>query len=163
LGIFAMRRKKHFLLLVAALLIALLLMPFPIIVARACTIQVVDSNGEPLPNVRIGRGWAYGSPETLEDGRTGPDGLATFDRRTERHSLFARIFANVANVVAVHGSAHIYDEYVVSFPDGFTAQIDGEASFKWVYDEGHLAKIDLSGLSRDKRYGITFTIKKKAP
>ena len=159
----AMSRKKNILLVVAVLLLALLFVPFPIVVARVCTIQVVDPNGKPMPDIRVLRGWAYGSPETLEEGRTGPDGLATFDRRAERHSLLGRVFAMVANVVAVHGSAHIVDEYVVSFPDGFTAEIDGEASFKWVYEEGHLAKIDLSGLPRDKEYRIKFTFKKKTP
>ena len=156
-----MNRKKNILLVVAVLLLTLLFVPLPI-VARACTIQVVDANGNPLPNVEVGRGWAYGSPETLEEARTGPDGLATFDRRTDRHSFLGRLFAIVANVVP-HGSAHIYDEYVVNFPDGFTAEIDGEASFKWVFEEGHLAKIDLSGLPRDKQYRIKFTFKKKTP
>jgi hypothetical protein len=162
-GHLSMSRKKNILLVVAVLLVALLFVPFPVVVARACTIQVVDANGKPLPNLKVGRGWAYGSPETLEEGHTGPDGSATFDPRSERHSLFGRVFANVANVVAVHGSAHIYDEYVVSFPDGFTAAIDGEASFKWVYEEGHLAKIDLSDMPRDKQYRIKFTFKKKTP
>jgi len=63
----------------------------------------------------------------------------------------------------VHGNAHINDEYLVYFPEGFTAQIDGEASFKWVYEPGHFAKIDLRGMPRLKHYHFKFTIREKSP
>lgn len=72
-----------------------------------------------------------------------------------------RCLATVANVAVVHGSAHIDDEYLVYFPEGYTAGIDSDAPFKWVYDEGHFAKVDLGGLPRDKHYQVKFVMKKK--
>ena len=143
------------------LLVALMLVPFPMIVARNCTIRVVDSVGKPWPNAKISRGWAFGSSESLSEKQTGPDGVITFGSLAERHSLLGRCFALVANVVFVHGNAHISDEYLIKFPEGWTADIQGETSFQWVYEEGHFAKIDLSGLPRGKRYDIQFTIRKK--
>ena len=155
--------KKRILFVIAVLLLALTLVPFPLVVARACTIQVVDADGKPQPDSKVGRGWAYGSSETLEEAHTGSDGLVSFEQRIRSHSLLGRALAVIANVIVVHGSSHISDEYLVGFPEGFTAEIDGEASFKWVYEPGHFAKVDLSGLSRGTNHRIKFTFKKKTP
>ena len=131
-------------------------------VARECEIEVVDGGGQPLPNIKVSRGWAYGSTEKEEEKQTGPQGTAEFSNRVERHSFLGRLFAMAINVIVVHGDAHIDDEYIVQFPDGYTAEIAGLAPFKWVYEPGHLAKVDLTGLPRVGHYHIRFTIKKKA-
>jgi hypothetical protein len=52
----------------------LLAIPYPMIVARKCTVMVVDGTAKPWPGVKVGRGRAFGSPETLEDGYTEPAG-----------------------------------------------------------------------------------------
>ncbi len=132
-------------------------------VARSCTIFVVDENGKPWANAKVGRGWAYGSSETSEERFTGPDGTLAFNAQTQAKSLFGRCLANVANVLAVHGSAHIDDEYLVGFPTNYTAKIDSEAPFKWVYDQGGFAKIDLGGLARNQHYQAKFILIKKSP
>jgi hypothetical protein len=146
---------------VAASLFLLLAIPFPMVVGRNCTILVIDSAGKPWANANVSRGWAYGSPETLEHGQTGPNGTVTFDSRVQKHSVLGRCLATVANVAVVHGSAHIDDEYLVSIPEGYTAEIQGDAPFKWVYEEGHFAKVDLEGLPRDEHHRVKFVLKRK--
>ena len=150
-------------LVVLAIVALLMFVPFPVVVARSCEILVVDTVGRPRPDAEVRRGWDYGSPEAMEGKHTGPDGLARFDSRVERHSLFGRLWVNVASVVAVHGDTHIDDEYSVGFPDGYTADIDGVARFKWVDEPGHFAKIDLGGLPRSGHYRFKFTIREKTP
>jgi hypothetical protein len=158
-----MSRTKRIVLVIVVVPVLILFVPFPMVVARHCDIQVVDSGGNPWPDVKVSRGWAYGSAETLEEKHTGPDGLSRFERRVASHSLMGRLFAPIVNVLAVHGDAHIDDEYLVSFPDGYTAEIDGTAWFKWVYEPGHFAKVDLGGSPRQGHYHFKFTIKKKTP
>jgi hypothetical protein len=158
-----MRKYKPILLAIVAVLILWIFIPFPMVVARNCEIQVVDMGGKPWPDAKVSRGWSYGSSETLEEKHTGQDGLAGFDRRVGWHSLFGRLRARVVNVVLVHGDAHISDAYLVSFPAGFTADIDGETWFKWVYEPGHFAKIDLSSLPRHGHYHFKFTVRKQTP
>jgi hypothetical protein len=158
-----MSKLKIIVLAVVALLVLLVFVPFHMVVARSCVISVLDGSGKPWPDAKVGRGWAYGSPETLEEAHTGSDGLVSFERRIRSHSLIGRAFAVVVNVIAVHGSAHISDEYLVSVPEGFIAEIDGEASFKWFDETGHTAQVDLSGLPRGAQHRIKFTFKKKTP
>ena len=130
------------------------------VVARRCTVLVVDGTGKPLAGQKAGRGWAFGSIQTLEDGYTARDGTVTFDRRVQNHSVLGRCLAEVVNVAVVHGDAHISDGYLVSYPDGYTAEIDSDAPIKWVYGEGHLASVDLGGLPRDKNCRVKFILKR---
>ena len=74
------------------LLVALMVVPFPMIVARNCTIRVVDSVGKPWPDAKISRGWAFGSSESLSEKQTGPGGVITFESLAEGHSLLGRCF-----------------------------------------------------------------------
>lgn len=148
---------------VGALLLLFILRPSPIIVARSCTILVQDDAGKPLTGVKVSRDWAFGSPDTLEDRVTGPDGRLNFDARVQSHSRLGRFMANVANISIVHGSSHITDAYLVSFPENYTAEITSDATFNWVYDEGHFAQIELSGLPRNQHHQARFTIRPKKP
>lgn len=158
-----MARTKYIAVGAALLTAVSILIPFPMIVGRACTITVLDENGKPWANAKVGRGWAYGSGETLEDGFTGPDGTVRFAPRVQRHSLLARCLVPTIGVLVVHGSAHIDDEYIVTFPTNYTAEIESDAGFKWVYDEGHLAKVDLQNLPRNQPCQAKFILKKKRP
>jgi hypothetical protein len=148
---------------VGVLLLFFTLRPYPIVVARNCTILVQDSDGKPLAGVKVTRDWAYGSSDTLEERITGPDGTLTFDERIRSHSRLNRCLANLANALMVHGDSHITDAYFVNFPANYTAEIASNAPFKWIYDEGHFAQIELSGLPPNIRQQAKFKIKPKAP
>ena len=122
--------------------------------------MVVDGAGKPWPGVKVGRGWAFGSPQTMEDGYTGPNGAVTFDRRIQSHSVLGRCRAALLDVLVVHGDVHINDQYLVSFPDGYTAEIDSDAPFKWVDDHYHAAQVDFRESPRDTDYRMKFTFKR---
>jgi hypothetical protein len=125
--------------------------PVPTVVARNCSILVIDQDGKPWPNFEVKRGWAYGYIEKDERSRTGGDGRVVFSAKTELHSYLDRIFVSVVDVVNVHEDEHITDDYLTTLPDGYTAEIKGDTGFKPVYEPGHLASFDLSDQPRDAR------------
>lgn len=158
-----MSRMKYLAASAALLAIIAILIPIPMIVARRCTIIVLDEEGKPWANAKVNRGWAYGSEEISEEGVTGSNGTVTFAPRLQGHSLLARCLVPIEDVLVVHGSVHISDEYIITFPTNYTAEIDGDAGFKWVYDEGHLAKVDFQNVPRDQTCSAKFTLKRKNP
>ena len=131
-------------------------------VARNCTVAVVDDSGKPCANVKVIRGWSFGSPEKIEEKYTDASGIADHESRRQWVSLLGRLCANIEALLIVHGSNHIHDGYSVSFPENYTAEIEGDGSFKDVYENGRVASMDLSGAPYKEHYRVTFVFKKTA-
>ena len=81
----------------------------------------------------------------------------------ETHSLAARIVANVVDVASVHGDAHIIDEYVIRLPDGYTAEIEGAAWQKSVFEAGYIASADVRDQPREGAMPSNFQVQTHAP
>jgi hypothetical protein len=156
-------RMKYIAAGIALLMVVLVLVPLPIKVSRSCIITVVDENGKPWKNAKVRRGWAYGSEEKFEDGFTGSDGVARFAPRVQEHSLLSRCLVSTLGVFVVHGGAHIEEAYGITLPTNYTAEIQSDAGFKWVYDEGHFAEVDFQDLPRNHACQAKFILKKKDP
>jgi hypothetical protein len=157
-----MNKQKRFCIVLFMFFLVFVCLPlFPVVVARSCTISVGDSAGKPFPGVTVYRGWAYGSRETLEQKVTDYNGGVTFDTRIEKHSLFGRLLSLVG-VMFVHGDAGTSDEYLIRFSKEYTADIESNAHFKWVYDKGHIAKVDLGGLPQHEHQVVNFILRKKS-
>ena len=119
------------------------LVPFPQKIAPAWTIEVVDAAGLPQSGIVAREIWQEYSLERRnheEDVRTGPNGLASFPRRTIWRPYIANALGAVWNILTqgVHASFGP-KVYVVAFGDNrsvFTGNPSGSIPQRVVLSSG---------------------------
>ena len=92
--------KGRYIVLLILLSAFVVLYPFKVTVVPSWRIQVVDTSGNPVPNMGIRQEWQHYSIEKdghWEDSITDENGYATFPERTARASLLQRMFIALTN------------------------------------------------------------------
>ncbi|PWT93496.1 MAG: hypothetical protein C5B55_04460 [Blastocatellia bacterium] len=109
------RTKSRLKLILVALLVGLAVYPFESIVIPAWKLRVIDTTGEPCPNMRVNEGWGHNSLKLQSAGEgdfmlTNQSGYVQFPARTIRASLIRRtVVPLIAHVMVIaHGSTGIH-------------------------------------------------------